>query len=76
MPSKQKQDEKPLQDEDLLTDEEPPSINPYEILGIDEKATQEQVKSAYRKQALKHHPGKVAPKIQLSLIHDFSYHVL
>lgn len=40
--------------------EEPPSINPYEVLGIDEKATADAVKSAYRKKALKHHPGKSA----------------
>lgn len=58
MPPKKKENEKPRQDEDLLADDEPPSINPYEILGIEEKATAEQVKSAYRKQALKHHPGK------------------
>jgi DnaJ family protein C protein 9 len=35
----------------------PTSINPYEVLGVEEKSTADQIKSAYRKQALKHHPG-------------------
>ena len=36
----------------------PTSLNPYEVLGAEENATAEQIKSAYRKQALKHHPGQ------------------
>jgi DnaJ family protein C protein 9 len=36
----------------------PTSINPYEVLGVEEKSTSDQIKSAYRKQALKHHPGQ------------------
>jgi DnaJ like chaperone protein len=32
----------------------------YKILGIDEKATDEEVKKAYRKMAVAHHPDKVA----------------
>jgi DnaJ family protein C protein 9 len=43
-------------DEDL-SDEPPASINPYDVLEIDEKATADAIKSAYRKKALKHHPG-------------------
>ena len=43
-------------EEDLI-DDEPPSINPYEVLGIEKTATSDEVKLAYRKAALKHHPG-------------------
>ena len=40
-----------------ITDAEPPTIDPYEVLNLDRDATPEQVKSAYRKAALKNHPG-------------------
>jgi DnaJ-class molecular chaperone len=43
-------------EEDIL-DEDPPSINPYEVLGLEKSASADEVKSAYRKAALKHHPG-------------------
>ena len=33
--------------------------NYYKILGVDEKATPSQMKSAYRKLALKYHPDRV-----------------
>lgn len=43
-------------DEELS--ELPAAINLYEVLEVDEKATADEIKSAYRKKALKHHPGK------------------
>ncbi|KLU92150.1 chaperone dnaJ 6 [Magnaporthiopsis poae ATCC 64411] len=39
---------------------EPPVIDPYEELGLERSATADQVKAAYRKAALKHHPDKAA----------------
>lgn len=48
--------DKMSQDEDLAG-KPPASINPYEVLDVDEKATADEIKSAYRKKALKHHPG-------------------
>ncbi|KHO01793.1 DnaJ domain-containing protein [Metarhizium album ARSEF 1941] len=41
-------------------DNEPPVIDPYEVLGLDREATADKIKSAYRKAALKSHPDKVA----------------
>jgi DnaJ family protein C protein 9 len=38
-------------------DEVPPSINPYKVLGIKKTASADEVKTAYRKAALKNHPG-------------------
>jgi DnaJ-class molecular chaperone len=40
-----------------LIDSEPPIIDPYEVLGLERDATADQIKSAYRKAALKNHPG-------------------
>jgi DnaJ family protein C protein 9 len=53
------------QDEDLAG-ELPASINPYEVLEVDEKATADEIKSAYRKKALKHHPG-LSPHLTTNL---------
>ncbi len=41
-----------------ITDAEPPAIDPYEALDITRDATAEQVKAAYRKLALRNHPGE------------------
>ncbi|PHH75541.1 hypothetical protein CDD80_2296 [Ophiocordyceps camponoti-rufipedis] len=46
--------------EDLVVGDEPPAVEPYEILGLERSATPEQVRSAYRKAALKNHPDKVS----------------
>lgn len=47
----------PSKVEDLAT-EPPKSIDPYEVLSISNDATEDQIKKAYRKAALKNHPGK------------------
>ncbi len=47
----------PGSEEDIEMDNEPPVIDPYEVLELDKEATADDVKKAYRKLALKHHPG-------------------
>lgn len=38
-------------------DAPPTNIDPYQVLGIESTATLSEVKSAYKKLALKNHPG-------------------
>jgi DnaJ homolog subfamily C member 9 len=45
-------------EDDLDIGSEPPTIDPYEVLNIERNATSDDVKKAYRKAALKHHPGE------------------
>jgi DnaJ-class molecular chaperone len=40
----------------------PTSINPYRTLDVERDASEAQIKSAYRRAALKHHPGRVLPR--------------
>ncbi|KAK0755448.1 hypothetical protein N5P37_012277 [Trichoderma harzianum] len=49
-----------MSDHEDVVDGEPPAIDPYEVLGLERNATADQVKSAYRKAALKNHPDKVS----------------
>lgn len=49
-------------------DAELPVIDPYEVLGLERTATPDQIKSAYRKAALKNHPDKV-PEAQKATAH-------
>jgi DnaJ family protein C protein 9 len=42
---------------DIGEEEGPPAIDPYEVLGLETEATADDVKKAYRKLALKCHPG-------------------
>src|SRR5690348_5763111 len=47
-----------MSDHDDLTEGEPPTIDPYEVLSLERTASPDEVKSAYRKAALKTHPDK------------------
>jgi hypothetical protein len=61
MARKQKKDyeERSSDEEDIGEEEDgPPTVNPYEVLDLEHEATADDVKKAYRKMALKHHPGK------------------
>ncbi|TKA77948.1 hypothetical protein B0A49_03627 [Cryomyces minteri] len=50
----------PSATDDITLEDPPNEINPYEVLGLERSATQDQVKTAYRKAALKWHPDKVS----------------
>jgi DnaJ family protein C protein 9 len=45
---------------DMDEEDGPPTIDPYEVLGLEVEATADEVKKAYRKLALKCHPGSCA----------------
>lgn len=46
------------EEEDIELEDGPPSIDPYEVLGLEKEATADDVKKSYRKLALKYHPGE------------------
>lgn len=46
-------------DQDENVESPPTEINPYEVLSLEKSATADQIKIAYRKAALRHHPDKV-----------------
>jgi DnaJ family protein C protein 9 len=56
-------------EEDISIDEAPTTINPYTVLGVPEDATPSQIKTAYRKAALKHHPDKATTEAEKSAAH-------
>lgn len=46
-----------MSDSEDIGDGELPVIDPYETLDLERDATADQIKSAYRKAALRNHPG-------------------
>ena len=42
----------------------PEPVSAYEVLGISTDATEDEVKTAYRKLAMRHHPDRVASQGQ------------
>lgn len=61
-------DDEEEEDEDAdLEADGPPVIDPYAVLSLDKDASADDVKKAYRKMALKHHPGMGFAKIELDV---------
>lgn len=63
------EEEDEAEDADLEADG-PPSIDPYAVLGLEKEATADDVKKAYRKMALKHHPGRHYARTPRALTHN------
>lgn len=58
MPSRTKSKKAEPLDSSPVPDQPPEDIDPYEILSVPHDATDDQIKRAYRKAALRHHPDK------------------
>lgn len=53
-------------EEQDIGEDGPPAIDPYEVLGLETEATADDVKKAYRKLALKCHPGAHSQELYLA----------
>ena len=72
MPSKTKPSKAPPPSDpldDLAAEPPTEEIDPYAVLSVARDATDDQIKKAYRKAALKHHPGKLVPFLTSSTIY-------
>lgn len=58
MPKRNRTEEE--QGEDITVDDAPTSINPYQVLNLEKSASQDDIKKAYRRGALQHHPDKAS----------------
>jgi len=46
----------------------------YKILGVDKNASDDEIKRAYKKMALKYHPGCLALWLPLLLLSPYCFH--
>ena len=67
MPPRARDEQQEREEEDITIPSAPTTIDPYTILSVPQDATPEQIKTAYRKAALKHHPDK-APEESKQLL--------